>query len=60
MNVNLWLSIKKYPKAKKYNLEKIENYYMKNIDFRMDYSYLFKKIYYKSLNIIRISKIKKI
>lgn len=45
MNVNLWINIKRFKNGvKKYNLEKIENFYLSNTEYKMDWSYLFAKV----------------
>jgi len=41
MNTKIWLDIRRFSKeAKKYNLDKIENYYLHNSDFNIDIIYL--------------------
>jgi hypothetical protein len=62
MNTKIWLDIRRFSKeAKKYNLDKIENYYLHNSDFNIDILYLayllnkksFRKIINKIYNKIR-------
>ncbi|UOD35672.1 glycosyltransferase family 2 protein [Deferribacteraceae bacterium V6Fe1] len=46
MNSNIWINIKRYSiAAQKYNIDAIEKFYMKNKDYRLDYVYLFNKIF---------------
>ncbi|MBE3605368.1 glycosyltransferase family 2 protein [Campylobacter sp. RM13119] len=48
MNTKIWLNTKKYQAtAKKYNLNKISNYYLYNEDFSLDLRYLFKTSFSK-------------
>lgn len=50
MNTNIWLNIKRFGNsAKKYNLEHLENFYLKSDDFRISYFYLILKIVKKIL-----------
>jgi len=57
LNANNLLTIMKYPRtAKEYKLDKIENYYLKNQDYSIDYKFLFKKILSKIANKIRVVK----
>ena len=43
MNVNIWLSVKRYSSEAEYGLDEIENFYNCNRDFRLNYFYLFQK-----------------
>lgn len=57
MNSNIWINIKKFNSGiKKYNLEKIENFYLDNKDFKVDWNYLIYKVSKKILNKIGIIK----
>lgn len=45
MNANLWINIKRFKNGvKKYNLDKIENFYLHNSDYKIDWSYLVAKV----------------
>ncbi len=51
MNTNIWLNINRYLTiAKKYNLDKIRNFYLSNKNFKIDYKYLIYRIFKKFLN----------
>jgi len=53
MNANLWINIKRFKNGiKKYNLEKIENFYLNNTDFRIDWRYITSKVIKKVIKVI--------
>ncbi|KAA0257631.1 glycosyltransferase family 2 protein [Deferribacter autotrophicus] len=50
LNTSIWINIKRYPTtAKKYNLDKIEKFYLSNRDYKLDYVYLVNKVFKKIL-----------
>ncbi len=46
-NDNIWLHLKEYPDAKKYNMNSLEDFYIKNQNFEVDWSWV-------TINIIRL------
>jgi len=50
MNTNLYILIKKFSDAKKYNLHKIENFYLQNTNYSIDSGYLMIKIVNKIID----------
>lgn len=58
INANLWINIKRFANgAKKYNLKRIENFYLINYNFKINYIFLIskilKKIFNKFINIFK-------
>jgi len=57
INANLWINIKRFKNgAKKYNLNKIENFYLSNTVFRIDWGYVISKVLKKIFRKIGIIK----
>jgi len=55
MNTNIWLNIKRFSNgAKKYNFDKIENFYVHNTNFGLDWSFLIYKVLKKILKKIGV------
>ena len=51
MNVRIWVGIQQYKEtAKKFNLHKVEKYYLNNYNTRLNYAYLLSKVYKKLTN----------
>ena len=50
MNANIWFNIKKFgTEAKRYNLDKIDNFYLRNTNQVIDWNYMIRKILQKFL-----------